>query len=232
MGGAVTMDWTRTIDAYCERTDAGYWSEPVNALTNAAFLIAALVMWRRTRGAGLPLASLLVVILAAIGVGSFLFHTHATAWAAVADVLPIGLFILVYLFAAHLHFWGLPLWAALALTAAFVPYALLATPLFRSLPFFEVSAFYWPVPVLILGYAAALAARAPATARGLALGALILIVSLVFRSLDEALCAAFPLGTHFLWHVLNGLMLGWMIEVYRRHMAAGGAGPAPAPEGR
>jgi hypothetical protein len=28
------------------------------------------------------------------------------------------------------------------------------------------------------------------------------------------------MGTHFLWHILNGLMLGWMIEVYRRHMLA------------
>ena len=34
------MDPLRFIDAYCERTDPSYWSEPVNAVTNAAFLIA------------------------------------------------------------------------------------------------------------------------------------------------------------------------------------------------
>jgi hypothetical protein len=28
------------------------------------------------------------------------------------------------------------------------------------------------------------------------------------------------LGTHFLWHILNGVMLGWMIHVYIRHMLA------------
>ena len=38
------------IDAYCERTSAVYWAEPVNAVTNAAFLIAAVIMWRRTEG--------------------------------------------------------------------------------------------------------------------------------------------------------------------------------------
>jgi aspartyl-tRNA(Asn)/glutamyl-tRNA(Gln) amidotransferase subunit C len=38
-----------------------------------------------------------------------------------------------------------------------------------------------------------------------------------------------PLGTHFLWHILNGIMLGWMIEVYRRHMLAP---PILAPEGQ
>jgi hypothetical protein len=32
-------------------------------------------------------------------------------------------------------------------------------------------------------------------------------VSLVFRSIDMAVCDAMPLGTHFLWHSLNGLAL-------------------------
>jgi hypothetical protein len=214
------MDWTRAIDAYCERTDASYWSEPVNAVTNAAFLIAAFVMWRRLAGQGLPYGMLLVAILAAIGVGSFLFHTHAQVWAAVADVVPIGLFILAYIFAASRDFLRLPLWGAALATLAFIPYAALATPLFRSLPFFSVSAMYWPVVVLILAYAAILWRRAPATARGLALGAAILGVSLVFRSVDEAVCGVFPLGTHFMWHILNGVMLGWMIEVWRRHRLA------------
>ena len=35
------MDWFRAVNSYCERTDAGYWSEPVNALSNAGFLLAA-----------------------------------------------------------------------------------------------------------------------------------------------------------------------------------------------
>jgi hypothetical protein len=26
-------------------------------------------------------------------------------------------------------------------------------------------------------------------------------------------------GTHFWWHILNGIMLGWMIEVYRRYVS-------------
>jgi len=29
-----------------------------------------------------------------------------------------------------------------------------------------------------------------------------------------------PMGTHFLWHLLNAAMLGWMIEVYARHIRA------------
>ncbi|SNS24493.1 ceramidase domain-containing protein [Tropicimonas sediminicola] len=214
-------DLLRQVDGYCERTDFTYWSEPVNAVTNAAFLLAAWIMWRRLRGEEAPLARALVLVLAAIGIGSYLFHTHATVWGAIADTTPIGIFILLYIYAANRVFWGLPVaWSLLGM-AAFVPFAALTVPLFQSLPFFEVSAAYWPVPLLIAAYAVALRSRAPATARGLAIGSGVLAVSLAFRSVDEAICAGFPLGTHFLWHLLNAMMLGWMIEVLRRHGARG-----------
>jgi hypothetical protein len=210
--------WTETIDAYCERLGPAYWAEPVNAITNAAFLIAAVIMWRRT--GGLFTARPLCAILAIIGIGSFLFHTHATAWAAMADSLPIAGFILTYLFATNRDILGWPLWAALLGTLAFFPYSAILTPAFDALPFFTVSSFYWPVPLLIAAYAAALRHRHPATARGLGIGAAILTLSLIFRSLDDPLCPHIPTGTHFLWHILNAVMLGWMIEVYRRHVLA------------
>ncbi|MBE3640588.1 ceramidase domain-containing protein [Mangrovicoccus algicola] len=215
------MEWTRQIDGYCERLDASFWAEPVNAATNLAFVLAAWIMWRRCRGQGLMQAPLLCLLLAAIGIGSFLFHTLATAWAGLADVIPIGCFVLAYLYTAHRNFWRLPVRASKAATAMVIPYAMLTVPVFEALPGFAVSAVYWPVPVLIAVHALALSRRAPATARGLGIGAGLLCLSLVARSLDESLCSAWPIGTHFAWHLLNAAMLGWMIEVYRRHMVAG-----------
>ena len=211
------MDWTRAIDAYCERTDPSYWSEPVNAVTNLAFIVSAIVMWRRCaeRTSGRVLAA----ILFAIGVGSWLFHTHATPWAAMADTTPILLFTLVYIFLANRDFWGWPVWGAGLGALAYIPYTAALTPVFEALPFFTISSFYWPLPVLIFAYAALLRRRAPELARNLAVGAGILCVSLAARSVDEPLCAAIPLGTHFLWHILNAVMLGWMIETWRRHVA-------------
>jgi hypothetical protein len=211
------MDWFERVDNYCERTGPDYWSEPVNALTNAAFLVAALVMARRLRGHDLPLARAMVAVLAAIGVGSFLFHTHANRLTGLMDVLPILAFILLYVFAATRDFLGARPWLAGLAVLAFFPYAAALVPVFARIPGVAVSAGYAPVPLLILVYALALRRRAPETARGMALGAGILVVSLFFRSIDQAVCDAFPLGTHFLWHLLNALMLGWMIEVYRRH---------------
>ncbi|SMX32523.1 ceramidase domain-containing protein [Actibacterium lipolyticum] len=214
------MNWTQQVDAYCERVDPSYWSEPLNALTNAAFLIAAFIMWRRVRGQGLPLANALCAVLAVIGIGSYLFHTHATNWASTADVLPILAYILLFIFAANRHFLNLGRWPALGMTALFIPYAAATVPLFAMLPWLGSSAGYAPVPLLILIYALILRRTAPETAKGLAIGVGILILSLTFRTVDEPLCASFPLGTHFMWHILNGVMLGWMIEVYRRHMVA------------
>lgn len=211
------MDWTRAIDAYCERMGPEFWAEPINAVTNLAFLVGAVWVWPRTAGRGRVLAG----IVFAIGVGSFLFHTFAQPWAAALDVLPILGFILVYVFAANRDFLGLPVWASLGLAALFVPYAAALGQVFALVPGLGGSAGYAPVPVLILIYAALLRRRAPALARGLAIGAAILIVSLAARTLDAPLCGAVPVGTHFLWHCLNATMLTWMIVVWQRHRLAG-----------
>lgn len=204
-------------DIYCERTDLTYWSEPVNAVTNLAFILAAWFMWRRT--AGLPLGRALCVIVGVIGLSSYLWHTHATGWGGLADVASIAVFILVYLFVAHRVFWRLSLPWALVATAGIVPWMALTFPIFNALPFFEISNAYWPIATLILIYGVALRRRHPTVARGLLLGGGILVVSLILRSVDMALCAAWPMGTHWLWHSLNGIMLGWMIEVYRQSQA-------------
>ncbi len=211
------MDWFQEIDGYCERLSPDYWAEPINAVTNAAFIVAAFIMWRRVRGQGMPLAVALVVILTAIGVGSYLFHTHAQVWAALADVAPILLYILVYIYAINRDVWQMrPLYAGVA-TALFIPYAAATVPIFQLVPGLGGSAAYAPVPLLILIYAFLLRRRFPETAAGLASGAAILIASITFRALDAPICVQFETGTHFMWHILNATMLGWMIEVYRRH---------------
>ena len=159
------MNWTAPVDGYCERLDASYWAEPLNALTNLAFILAALVMWRRC--AGLTTGRWLAGNLFVIGVGSWLFHTHAQGWAGLADTLPILIFILAYVFVANRDYWGMrPGWAGAA-TVLFIPYAAATVPLFQLVPGLGSSAGYAPVPLLIAAYAVALRRRNPPTARGL-----------------------------------------------------------------
>ncbi len=203
------------VIAYCERGDFGFWAEPVNALSNAAFLIAAVLVWRQT--AGLPLARALAVVLVAIGLGSFLWHTFATRWAGLADVLPILVFILLYLYTATRDFLRLPALVAWGAVALFLPYAAaFGWALGQVVPGLGANAVYFSVAVLIAAYGLWL--KGSPTGRGLLIGAGLLCASLGFRMADAAVCDVFPLGTHFLWHILNGVMLGWMIRVYCRHM--------------
>ena len=119
---------------------------------------------------------------------------------------------------------GLKAWQAALATLGFFPFAAVALPVLGRIPFVEISGFYWTVPILLAGYGLFLRGRAPATARGYFLCAGLLSLSIIVRSLDMILCEIWPSGTHFLWHLVNGLMLASMIEVYRRHMLAA-AGP-------
>lgn len=214
------MDWTQTVDIYCERVSAAFWSEPLNAVTNAAFIIAAIVAYvaarRRDRLEGLTIA--MIAVTAAVGVGSFLFHTFATRWAGAADTAPIMIFILIYIYAATRRFLGAPVWLALAAVVAFPPFAIAFGAGWDALlPSLNGSEGYFPVFVFLAGYGVALALMGHPAARGLLLGAVVFALSLTFRSIDSPVCGALPIGTHFLWHVFNGTLLGVVILAFIRH---------------
>lgn len=212
------MDWTAQVDNYCERTDFSFWAEPVNAASNAAFLIAAFVVWRIVRDRPDWRVRALLLILTAIGIGSFLFHTVASRWASAADVVPIMVFILVYLWLATVRMLELPRWAGFVAVALFFPFtAAVSSGVAAITGGLNGSEGYVPTMLLIAGYGLWLLPRKPATGRGLLIGAGLLTLSLTARSVDEALCEVVPLGTHWLWHLLNGTMLGWMILVMHRH---------------
>ena len=148
------MDWMRAVDGYCERTSAALWAEPVNALSNIGFLVAAWLCWRmvhRVRDEG---ARLLAGVLAVIGIGSFLFHTVAEAWAGVADVVPIVLFILIYLYLATVRLFGAPVWAGLVAAGVYVPVSAgLARGIGMVTGPMNGSIGYVPVVVVIAAYA-------------------------------------------------------------------------------
>ena len=100
------------VFSYCERgLDPSFWAEPVNAITNAAFIIAAILATRgwlqRPAGERGAVEGVLILLIYAMGIGSFLFHTYATGWAAIADVAPIGIFMVSYLGFALRRYIGL-----------------------------------------------------------------------------------------------------------------------------
>src|SRR5258708_279955 len=113
--------WSEPLSLYCERTDASFWAEPVNALTNLAFLVAAAaacVAWRRSRARD-PFALALIGVTFALGLGSFAFHTLAARGAVLLDVIPIAIFVYGYLLYGLRRIFHLAAGPALAILAAF-----------------------------------------------------------------------------------------------------------------
>lgn len=215
------IDWHRQIDGYCERLEPGLWAEPVNLVTNALFVLVGVIAWQRSAplaARGLYSGQVLAVILCIIGIGSALFHSFATRWASAADVLPIGIFVLSYIYVSNRDFAGLgKYWAIPATLIGFALLWPLASGIRMIWPQAGGNALYGAVCLLIFLYAVALIPVLPRTGGRLLAGALILALSITARALDLPLCEDWPLGTHFLWHVLNAVMLGWMIETWRRN---------------
>ena len=213
------MDLFKSIDIYCERLDTGLWAEPINAATNAAFILAAAIMWLKCKN--LAEGRVLAFLLFLIGCGSFLFHTFAQTWAAILDVTPILIFILTYIYAANRRFLVWSKRMSITGVILFLPYQFLVVSILSSIQFLGSSAQYVPVAILIFFYSALLHKSKTNLSRELFVGATILSLSIFARTIDEPLCLIVSVGTHFIWHILNAIMLAWMIEILRRHMLAG-----------
>lgn len=201
------MDLFKTIDIYCERTDPSFWAEPVNAITNAAFLIAAFMLYRLYRAneqRDWP-SAILIALIAVIGMGSFLFHSFANTWSMLADVIPIALFIWFYLF-AFLRRFVTTRWVVVAAYAAF---AALNWAIARYVPGEMVnnSQSYFPALIAMAVMGLYLLWHNVSACRYYALAVMAFTASLIFRTLDPVVCADIALGTHFMWHVLSAVTL-------------------------
>jgi hypothetical protein len=196
------MSWTSYVDTYCERVAPGFWGEPLNAVSNLGFLAAAIGIWffaRSTAPRGYPLA----VLIALIFLGSTALHTTATYWGGTADVFFIGVFLLYYVVLFPHLFWGMPLrraWLALPVFAVVTGLVALATTwLIGS------SGTYLSSLVALIVMATSL--KGSPYRRFFWAAAGVFAVSVTLRSIDQPVCGAIPIGTHWAWHLLNAVVL-------------------------
>jgi hypothetical protein len=247
---------------YCERgTSTELLAEPLNAVSNGAFLLAALVaLWlllRRPREDRSADHALLIALVFLVGLGSLAFHLLADKGSLLADVIPINLFMLVYLGFALNRFLRVPPGWTVLLLIGFVAVNYVT----GQLKCWD-GGIGFPGPGVTgasecmngsLGYLPALAAMAviggllyerrhPA-APYILWAALIFAVSVTFRSIDMAVCDdtlfdGRKLGTHFVWHLLNGLTLFLLLlasfeagpATWRRTKPEPGPIPLPPPD--
>lgn len=174
-----------------------------------------------------PVVVVLLGLAASIGLGSWLFHVFANGWSEYADVIPVWSFVALYVLAAvHLLGGVAPgklVRIALAVAAAIVVLSLAtstdagaeaaADPL-------NGSGQYLPALVALCVFAVlSWRRRQPIRAWAPAATA-VFAMSLVVRTVDLRLCALLPMGTHFMWHILNGAMVGLLLQGLIRTLPA------------
>jgi hypothetical protein len=194
------------IDLYCERCGPGLLAEPINVTTNLAFLVAAFAAWliARRLGAFSTGIAVLIALSVTVGVGSALFHTLATPWAKALDLVPILAFQLVFLWLYLRLCVGSPSTTSTGLVSAYLVVCLL---MMGVPPYLNGSILYAPTFLVLVGLAS-YHLRSGQPGQWLLVGAAVVFcAAIVFRSIDDLVCPYFPIGTHFLWHLLNGALL-------------------------
>ena len=162
-----------------------------------------------------------------IGLGSLAFHLYATGVTELADVLPIGVFMLVYLGFALNRFLGVPVGWTVLLVIGFS--ALMAADMQVKCwdggigipgadvqgvkPCLNGSLFYLPALAALIVVGLLLEEKRHRAAPYVLWAAAILAVSVTLRTARHGAVrqgrrsTGRKIGTHFAWHVLNGLAL-------------------------
>jgi hypothetical protein len=212
------------IDLYCERTAIGLLNEPFNAVSNIAFLIVAILAWRKlgVRAYGDYCEKGVIILAGMIGIGSLLFHTFATNWAAQADIIPIWMFVGSYILLIIYRLSGQNGWKALA--AALIISAVmlslhaltsdsLGTGVNTNPLIFNGSLQYLPALAALIAFSMLAHLSSHAMRHQLLVASALFLASLGFRSIDIATCdATLGTGTHFLWHLFNALVIRTLLQ--------------------
>jgi hypothetical protein len=193
------------MDVYCERVGMGVFAEPLNAVSNVSFLLAALAAWvLATRTDALSAGvSMLIALAASVGIGSILWHTVPTMFTLILDIVPILIFIMWFIWLYARDVIGMrPLFAGAA-AAAFLLATFLVIPLSGVL---HGALVYTPGLVVTLVFGVFHARERSAARFTLLAAAGVYLAALFFRTIDNEVCPVLPIGTHFLWHLLIGLV--------------------------
>jgi hypothetical protein len=198
-------DMTDWIDVYCERVGPGLLAEPLNAVSNASFLLATWAAWVLAKRTGALSAGVrpLIAIAALVGIGSFLWHTYATSLTLILDIIPILIFIIWFIWVYTRTVIGMRSLFAVASAAAF----LLAT--YVAIQYSEVlhgALVYSPGLIVVLVFGVFQATQRMVARFTLLAAAGVYVAALFFRTIDNEVCPVLPIGTHFLWHLLIGLV--------------------------
>ncbi|MBS0002937.1 MAG: ceramidase domain-containing protein [Thioalkalivibrio sp.] len=205
---------------YCERTEPGWFAEPLNTVTGLAYLVASWQAWKQLEPARWQEEwdlHLLAGLIALVGVSSMLLHASGAAWLVWPAVTAVAAFAAAYWSAflfrvPRFRLMGLAVTWLLTLGGLLLFYLLVPGAMAGS------SLSYLPVLIALLA-AIVLAGRVDRRlSRDLVLAAILFGFALVVRALDLVLCEWAVVGTHWLWHLLTAGLLFVLVDGLLRHV--------------
>ncbi len=191
---------------YCERASLNNFSfEPLNTISNIGFLLAAILLFYKTKGQNLS-AVLLSFIILTISIGSSLWHIYAKEPYLQGDVLPIMSFILLYIYFFLCQIIKMNKILAIVNVIIFFILNLLVENYLPSNLFNGSIMYVLPSIVLLIMLIFMLKTNHP-LAKNLLYTIIIWSISIFFRTIDFMVCPYIIFGTHFIWHILNAIVL-------------------------
>jgi hypothetical protein len=189
---------------YCERNSIETFAEPLNALSNVAFVLCGIIFFLRKGMIKNPLPYSVIFI----GFSSFLFHYIPTRFYSTLDVFSILLFVVLYNTLLTKNILNYSFFKSALSSIILILMSFLLGILF-SKTIISTSSFYLGLLSYMI-YIAFLLKKA-SNIKYFLIAIILFSISLIVRSIDIYLCDLISFGTHFVWHILNSLVIYFLI---------------------
>ncbi len=195
---------------YCEAPLYGAYFQPLNTISNLAFIIATALFYVRLKKAnGVDTRfQIFAVLLITFGVGSAAWHAFPNFWTWLLDVVPVSVFFVYLAYYVHVRVFTrkriAQLWfIAFLLWTGIVTLALQF--LFERM--LNGAESYIAQLTYLFGIAVYATYKNNSIAKWVFLLTGIFLIQLFFRQNDQAFCEVWPYGLHFLWHTTGGFSI-------------------------
>ncbi len=206
----------------CERAGLGVFAEPLNVLSSFAFIFVAVAIFQYYRKhedlerKWIWDIHVLTAITFIIGINSVIFHAFPTRVTELLDTSAIVLFIMLYFWSVLFRIGRCNFFQAGICFVAFLGFSHILVAQFPHA--LNDSIGYLSSMIALIVIAVHLHLKARPSSQHFMLAALVGVVSLFCRAIDHEVCPMFPIGTHFVWHMLNATLLYILLKQIIRNV--------------
>lgn len=201
----------------CERREPDeLWAEPLNVISSVGFLVAAYLILKKCIGHpeikkekkwDIHILNFLVL---AIGCSSVIFHMAPSHYTELLDIFFIVAFINIFFLSFMVRVAKLKIYQIVVAYLAFTGSTHMLVSQFPNA--MNDSIAYLSSVFTIIFIAFYLKKKRRAGSTDFKYAAIIGMISLTFRSIDNYVCDYIHIGTHFMWHFLNSVLIYLLLK--------------------